>query len=43
VRWTFHHVINVHFHCAPDQILKDFVNHALEDGPEYFSPKGITL
>ena len=38
---TFHqHVINVHFHCSTDQILEDFVNHALlEGGPSVFEPK----
>ena len=38
---TFHqHVINIHFHCAPDQILEDLINHALEGGPSIFKPAG---
>ena len=40
---TFHHVINVHFYCAPDQVLEDLVNHTLEDGFGVLNLKGITL
>jgi len=41
---TFHqHVINICFHGVPDQILKDFVNYALEVALAFLSPKGITL
>ena len=40
---TFHHVINVHFHCASDQILEDLVNHALEGGAGVFEPEGDHL
>jgi len=32
--YTFHqHIINVHLHGVPDQVLEDFVYHPLEGSP----------
>ena len=42
--YTFHrHIIYVYLHGAPDQVLKDFVNHLLEGSPRVFESEGHHL
>jgi len=42
--YTLHqHIIDVCLHGALDQILKDFVNHSLERGPDVLESKGHHL
>ena len=39
--YTFYqHIIYVYLHGAPDQVLKDFVNHSLEGSPYVLESEG---
>jgi len=38
---TLHeHVNNIYFHCVPDQVLEDLIDHPLEDSSGVFQPEG---
>ena len=42
--YTFHqHIVNVHLHGVPDQVLEDFVNHLLEGCPCVLESEGHHL
>jgi len=42
--YTFHqHIVDVYLHGAPDQVLKDFVNHSLENSPCVLETEGHHL